>query len=165
MADVPPTVDYESLTVRASSERPFVSYRIETEESDDDPNPDDESYTKELLTTAADAERVTFGRSADDVDDARAFLADTDFERDVVFLHEQPVSNCRELAVNYVSTTADSFDVEFCTPLRPADVDCSVDRRDVVAALVRFPLRTDTVSSYSVGGGRDCRRPPRRERG
>lgn len=155
-ADVPPAVDYESLVVRNSAGDPFVSY-----EGDGDSG-DDETFVNEPLATADDADRVSFARSVDGVDDARAFLADTDFERDVVFLNEQPVSECRTLAVSYVSTTADSFDVEFCAPLRPADVDCSADRRDVAVALVRFRLATDSVSSYSYGGGRSCRRPPGR---
>lgn len=153
-ASVPPAVDYESLVVRNPAGDPFVSYGGDGDNG--------ETFVDEPLATADDADRVSFARSVDGVDDARAFLADTDFERDVVFLDERPVSECRTLAVRYVSTTADSFDVDFCTPLRPADVDCSVGRRDVVVALVRFRLATDSVSSYSYGGGRSCRRPPGR---
>lgn len=153
---VPPTVDYDALVIRNPAGESFVSYGGADADADGG-----DAFVDELLTTAADAGRVSFSPGVDGVDEARAFLDATDFERDAVFVMEQPVAECRALDVNYVTTTADSFDIEFCTPLRPADVDCRADRRDVAAAVVRFRLSTDSVTSYSVGGGRSCRRPPR----
>ncbi|WP_152040648.1 hypothetical protein [Salinigranum salinum] len=165
-----PTADYDALSVRNPTGESFVRYGDSGAErpTDDEPRsndpPSEPSYVGELLATAADAERIAFTADVDGVDDARRFLDETDFERDVVYVHERPVSECRALAVSYVTTDADSFDLEFCSPLRPADVACEVDRRDVVVALVRFPLATDGISSHSIGGGGGCERPPRERR-
>jgi hypothetical protein len=165
-----PTADYDALSVRNPAGEPFVEYgdpdeRRTTDDGDRRADDADEpSYVGELLATAADADRIAFTADVDGVDDARRFLDETDFERDVVYVHERPVSECRALAVSYVTTDDDSFDMEFCSPLRPADVACETDRRDVVVALVRFRLATDSLSSYSVGGGGGCERPPRERR-
>jgi hypothetical protein len=164
------TVDYDALSVRNPAGEPFVRYgdpddRRTTDDGDRRADHADEpSYVGEPIATAADADRIAFTADVDGVDDARRFLDETDFERDVVYVHERPVSECRALAVSDVTTDADSFDLEFCFPLRPADVACEVDRRDVVVVLVRFRLATDRLSGYSVGGGGGCKRPPRDRR-
>jgi hypothetical protein len=152
-----PTVDYDAVTVRDPDGDSFVRYEDRQGESESD------RYTDALVSTADDADRVTFTRDVAGVAEARTFLAETAFGREVVYVSEQPVGECRTLQVDAVSTEGDSFDLDFCAPLRPADVACSVDRRDVVAAFVRFPFGADSPSSYTVGHGGSCREPPRGE--
>lgn len=155
-AGVPPTVDHEAVFVRDSSPEPFVTLDDETTSGSAS---DDVSFTREPLLTDADADRVSFTRAVDGTDEARAFLDDTDFGRSAVYLAEQRVSACRRLAVSHVTTDRDSFDIEFCSPVRPADVECRVEDTDVVAGFVRFPFGADELSGYGVGGGTSCHRP------
>ncbi|WP_380675949.1 hypothetical protein [Salinigranum sp. GCM10025319] len=152
---VQPTLDYDAAIVRNPDPESFVRY--------DSEGPDRDEYLQETLTTTADADRVSFATEIDGVDDARRLLRETDFERNVVHVSERPVGECRALEVDYVTVDGDSFDLDFCSPLRPADVACSLDERDVVAAFVRFPMETDDLASYTVGHGGSCERPRRRE--
>ena len=160
-ATVEPSVAYEPVFLRCSTAEPVVAHG--EPETGEPATVGDQSFTDELLLTADDAAGVSFTRDVDGVDEVRTFLAETDFEREAVYLREQPISACRRLAVGYVTTEARSFDIEFCAPLRPADVACSIGDREAVAAFVRFPFATDEVSGYSIGGGRTCRRPHRPE--
>lgn len=146
-----PSVAYQTVRVRSPDGTPFVRYRTED-------GGESTEFVEAVLATADDAGRVSFTREVPGVDDARAFLAETDFERAVVYLAERRIQECRTLAVEAVTTDGDSFDLDFCSPLRPADVACRVDRHDVVVVLVRFPLDAADISSYSVGGGGSCRR-------
>jgi hypothetical protein len=159
-AGAPATVDFETVFVRSRSSEPFVVLDDETTSASAS---GDVPFTREPLLTAADADRVSFTRSVDGDDDARAFLDDTDFDRSAVYLAEQRVSACRRLEVSYVTTDGDSFDIEFCSPLRPADVECRVEDTHVVAAFVRFPFGADQLAGYGVGGGTSCHRPRPRE--
>lgn len=155
-AGVSPTVDFEAAFVRSQTPEPFVALGDETTRAS---TATDSSFTREPLLTADDADRVSFTRAVDGIDEARAFLDDTDFDREAIYLAEQRISACRQLEVSYVTTERDAFDVEFCSPLRPADVECRVDDTDAVLALVRFPFAADEASGYSVGGGPNCHRP------
>jgi hypothetical protein len=151
-----PGVEYDALFVRNPTGEPFVTYTDDDGETESDP-------VSTVLYTADDADRVSFRRGVDGVDDARRFLADTDFSDRAVLLREHPVGECRALLVDSVVTSEDSFDVDFCRRLRPADVECSTDRRDVVLSLVRVPYAGEPTS-YTVGSGGSCeRRPPGEE--
>lgn len=150
-----PSVPYDSLFVRNPGGEPFVEF------TDDDGETESDGVTARLSSTD-DADRVAFGGDVDGVDDARAFLDATEFETETVLLVEQVVGECHELLVDYVTTSDDSFDVDFCRRLRPADVDCSTEARDVVLGLVRFRF-SGNASSYTVGSGGSCERRGRGE--
>ena len=152
---VQPTLDYDAVIVRNPAAESFVRY--------DADGPDRDDYLQETLTTAAEADRVSFATEVPGVDDARRLLRETDFERSVVHVSEHRVGACRALEVDYVTTDGDSFDLDFCSPLRPADVACDLDDRDVAAAFVRFPMETDDIGSYTLGRGGSCERPRGRE--
>jgi hypothetical protein len=151
---VQPTLDYDAVIVRNPAAEPFVRYESE-DESDE--------FLRQVLTTAADADRISVATAVAGADEARSFLRETDFERNVVHVSEHRLSGCRALEVDYVTAEGNSFDLDFCSPLRPAEVACEVDDRAVVAAFVRFPMATDDVGSYTVGSGGSCERPRRRE--
>jgi hypothetical protein len=155
---VQPTLDYDAVIVRNPAAEPFVRYDSENR-ADDDPD----ERLRRPLTTAADADRISFRTAVTGTDEARSFLRETDFERNVVHVSEHRLSGCRALKVDYVTTEGNSFDLDFCSPLRPADVACELDDRAVVAAFVRFPMATDDIGSYTVGSGGSCERPRRRE--
>jgi hypothetical protein len=156
---VRPSLDYDALTLRNPAAEPFVEYEAE------EPTPDErDEFLERTLATPEDANRVSLTGDVAGVDEARTFLDDTDFDRSVVHISEQRIPECRALTVDYVTTDGESFDLDFCSPLRPADVACRLGERDVVAAFVRFPMATDTVSLSTVGSGGSCDRPRRSER-
>jgi hypothetical protein len=155
---VQPTLDYDAVTVRNPAAEPFVSYASENAPEDERGEP-----LQRTLVTTDEADRISFTTAVAGVEKARRLLRETDFERSVVHVSEHRVGACRALEVDYVTTDGDSFDLDFCSPLRPADVDCSLDDRDVVAAFVRFPMATDDVGSYTIGRGGSCERPRRPE--
>jgi hypothetical protein len=158
-ATAQPGLAYDALTVRNPADEPFVEYDPENPEPDES-----DEFLQRTLATPGDADRVSFTGDVTGVDEARAFLAATDFDRSVVHVSEQRIPECRALEVDYVTADGNSFDLDFCSPLRPADVACRLDERDVVAAFVRFPMATDTVSLSTVGSGGSCDRPRRPER-
>jgi hypothetical protein len=155
---VQPSLDYDALTARNPADEPFVEYESESPETDES-----EEFLERTLTTPEEADRVSFTAEVAGVDEARAFLDGTDFDRSVVHVSEQRIAECRALEVDYVTTDGGSFDLDFCSPLRPADVACRLGEHDVVAAFVRFPMATDTVSLSTVGSGGSCERPRRPE--
>ncbi len=151
-----PTLDYDAVMVRNPVDEPFVRYDSENSLEDEADEP-----LQRTLVTADEADRISFTTAVAGVEEARALLRETDFERSVVHVSEHRVGACRALEVDYVTTDTDTFDLDFCSPLRPADVACSLDDRDVVAAFVRFPMATDDVGSYTLGRGGSCERPRR----
>ncbi|AUV81154.1 hypothetical protein C2R22_05350 [Salinigranum rubrum] len=155
---VQPTLDYDAVIVRNPAAEPFVGYDPADSLEDETDEP-----LQRTLVTADEADRVSFRTEVAGVEEARALLRETDFERSVVHVSEHRVGACRTLEVDYVTVDGDSFDLDFCSPLRPADVACSLDDRDVVAAFVRFPMATDDIGSYTLGRGGSCERPRRPE--
>ena len=153
---VQPTLDYDAAIVRNPVPEPFVRDASEDTDGDGSGEP-----FRRTLETAADADQVSFATEVAGVGEARALLDGTDFERNVVHVSEHRVGECRALEVDYVTTDGDSFDLDFCSPLRPADVACRLDAHDMVAAFVRFPMAADSVGSYTLGRGGSCERPRR----
>ncbi|WP_424009407.1 hypothetical protein [Haloferax denitrificans] len=120
------------------------------------------SYLDDFLVTT-DEERadVEFAADPDGIDEARAFIDETDFDAQTLVITQHRPNACHRVKLLYVTNPPDSaVHLDFCYPLRPASVECSVDDRHVVASLVRLPYSSQDESSWGHGGGSSCLLPP-----
>jgi len=97
----------------------------------------------------------------DDVDgaeDARQFLAETDFESAFVFLDRGLVRQCYEQHLCYVTWDAAELRRTYAEVYRDYDVTCSTEERDTVARFVRLdgsvdPLEIESGGTHTRYGG------------
>ncbi|WP_225336163.1 hypothetical protein [Halomicrobium urmianum] len=90
----------------------------------------------------------------------REFTTGTDLETESVFLLQRDVAECRDLVLQGVRRESDSVHVDTCSDVRPADVECSKERRDVVAFAIRLPFPGDDFNGYGASSGSSCRTRP-----
>ncbi|MFC7127900.1 hypothetical protein [Haloferax chudinovii] len=148
--------DYDVLTVRNDDETAVFR---DTARDDEDA---ESSYLDDFLVTT-DEERagVEFAADPDGVDEARAFIDETNFDEQTLVITQHRTDACHRVKLLYVTHPPDSVvHLDFCYPLRPASVECSADDRHVVASLVRLPYSSQGESSWGHGGGRSCHLPP-----
>ena len=160
--DPVPPVDYEVRFVRDRDGRSL--FRVGDDEGDrGDSGEDDEpaeirSHT-EYLTDERDREELTF-RSTEPASDLRAFVEGVDLDSRSVFLLQRPIGECYEARLVGVYRETDGVDVDFCRALRPADVECSADDRDVLGVGVRLPFSGESFSGYGTGWSGGCEHRP-----
>ena len=105
-----------------------------------------------LIAGVDRAGRVQFA-DVEGADDARSFVAATDFEAETLLLETRLVAECYRLELCAVTWSETSYHTYFGRTLRPAEVACATDARDRVAALVRIPdaLDPDRVNAHGSG--------------
>ncbi|MFK5605836.1 hypothetical protein [Haloferax volcanii] len=147
--------DYDQLHLRNDAESGIFRDAARDDEQTES------SYLDDFLVTT-DEERadVEVAAEPDGIDEARAFIDETDFDEQTLVITQHRVDACHRVKLLYVTHPPDSVvDLDFCRPLRPASVECSVDDRHVVASLVRLPYSSQGESSWGHGGGSSCRIP------
>lgn len=113
-----------------------------------------------LFVDEADLETLRFVREPEGTADVRSFAEETTFDRESLFVVQQPIGQCYRLAVSYADRDEDSFRLETCRVLRDASVPCEADVRELAVTFVRLPFAFDEVPrGYSISGGSDCPRP------
>ncbi|RDZ42487.1 hypothetical protein C5B91_15450 [Haloferax sp. Atlit-10N] len=147
--------DYDALTVRNDAETAI--FRDAAREDEDTGS----SYLDDfLVTTDEERENVAVAAEPDGIDEARAFIDETDLDEQTLVITQHRTDACHRVKLLYVTNPPDSVvHLDFCHPLRAASVECSVDDRHIVASLIRLPYSTDE-SSWGHGGGSSCRLPP-----
>ncbi|WP_277554041.1 hypothetical protein [Halobaculum limi] len=120
-----------------------------------------------FIASRETADQIEFA-DLDGAADARAFLAETAFDAETIYVERYPVRACYTLQLCGVSWTETSIDTEFGRILRDADVACEADARESTAWLIRIPevLDPDRITNYGSGSSsRSCseRGPPNRE--
>lgn len=111
--------------------------------------------------TAGGEETETDGEGGADAAGAvSAFVAETDFETESLYLQSSRVSECFRLRLCHVSWQSDSVDTDYTRQLRPYDERCEADAHVFESRLIRLPvaLDGDGVHSYSsgIGGSGRC---------
>ena len=138
------------------------------ESSTDDPSdggstPPDRARAREVIPDEGTAASLRFA-NVDGAAAAREFVDATDFGAQTLYLESNPVGECYERVLCYVTWSADEIDTDYARVLRPYDAPCSQDRKQTVVHLIRIPdvLDPDQVSGYgsSYGGG-PCHVPGR----
>ena len=112
-----------------------------------------------------DIEALTFDPRPPDYDEVKAFLAETDYHNESVFLANHEVDACHRVVLNYAQRrgrgAGAGYAVHLCQVMREPAVDCSVDEMHHQLVLVRLPVAYDEPPSGSGGGwARSCSTPP-----
>lgn len=119
----------------------------------------DDGTGRLLIADESSAERVEFGDGVPDADveSTRAFLAETAFDEETVYVTERTVDSCNRFRLQSVSWEPGRIDFEQCTELRPTDEPCEAGASERVALFVRIPAVLE--QEITSGGRRDrpCR--------
>jgi hypothetical protein len=151
-------VDPPTVALRHESEDPIVRFRSTPTEAD--------GYHSQVRFVA---DRETAGRmeilaDVEGQDAARAFLGETDFDRETVYVSRHGVGACYELQPCYVRWSDEDVHVQFARLYRSPDVACSTDERHRVVTLFRLPEAIDPDAINSFGGGTQSGGCPSRRR-
>ncbi|MCO8265279.1 hypothetical protein NKF06_01405 [Haloferax sp. AB510] len=147
--------DYDQLQLRNDTES-----AIFRDAARDDDGAGSSYLDDFLVTTDEERADVEFAADPDGIDEARAFIDETDFDAQTLVITQHRTDACHRVKLLYVTHPPDSaVHLDFCYPLRPASVECSVDDRHVVASLVRLPYSSQDESSWGHGGGSSCHLP------
>lgn len=131
-------------------------------------DPPDDANRHGLVASAETADRLWFA-DVDEADEARRFVADTDFDAETLYVEFRRVSECSTLELCSVSWSDTEIETRYGSTLRDADVSCQADAKDAVSHLIRIPeaLDPDRIrsrgSSWRSSGCRRHRRPERSE--
>ncbi len=135
--------DLETVSVRRDSPDPFVGL--------------DDSTGVSFLVESADRDTLAFDVEPPGTDEARAFVAKTDFETQAVGVFQAKLGACHRRHIEYLVSREGYVEAEFCRILRDGDVACETSDRDMVATFVRFPYPHDTtISNARYGSGSSC---------
>lgn len=120
----------------------------------------DDGTGRLLITDESTAEGVEFGDGVPDADveSTRAFLAETAFGEETIYVIERTIDSCNRFRLQSVSWEPGRIDFEQCTELRPTDEPCEAGASERVALFVRIPAVLE--QEITSGGRRDrpCRR-------
>ncbi|POG56073.1 hypothetical protein [Haloferax marisrubri] len=148
--------DYDVLTVRNEANTAIFRDAARDDEDAESSYPDDF-----LVTTDEERADVAVAAEPDGIDEARAFVDETNFDEQTLVITQHRPNACHRVKLLYVTHPPDSVvHLDFCYPLRDASVECSVDDRHVVASLVRLPYSSQDESGWGHGSGSSCHLPP-----
>jgi hypothetical protein len=156
-------VDPPHVSLRNAALEPIVwsGTPTETPDTEESGEPAIDSWAHHVVASDEAAAELTFA-DVDGVDEAREFLAETDFDAATVYVERQLVGECYRHELCWVRWTDSEIETDYARILRDADVACEADARSVVTKLIRLPvtLEPGQISSYgSSSGGGPCRRP------
>lgn len=155
--------DPESYVLRNDAETPpawLPDDRRGRTTGDATTGPPERARTRRFVASEESAGRLAFA-DVEGVDEARQFVADTDFGSETLYVESQAVDECRTLELCYVTWSAGDVETQYGGHYRDADVSCGADARDAVTWLIRIPdtLDPDAVTSYGSGwSSNGCRR-------
>lgn len=167
--DTGPVPDYVVLRT-PDSEPPVWFLDEDADAAADETAPEtrpERARQRGFVADAADAERLRFA-DVDGADEAREFVADTDYDAETVYVESRSIRQCLTLELCNVTWSASDVETDYGSNYRDADEACSADERDAVTVLIRIPeaLDPDRVrSSGSSWSSTGCRseRPPARD--
>jgi hypothetical protein len=114
-----------------------------------------------LVTDGATAATLSFS-DVEGVEEARAFVAATDFDSESLYLHQTPLGDCYRLKLCSVSWGGEAVSLRYVPVLESYDVACSAEERDTLATFVRIPVALDPGQTVKVDRSNDagrCGRP------
>ena len=153
--------DPASVVLRGPPDEPVLRDAGDGTDGDDE---SDRQVDEWRHTLVADAETAASASIADvdGADEARRFLAETDFDAETVYVERHVVGECYDQQLCWVRWTDERVETSYARVLRDADVSCSADARVGVTHLIRLSaaLDPDGVSRFSSSGGSGrCRTP------
>ncbi|GAB3699043.1 hypothetical protein [Halorubrum pallidum] len=154
------------VTLRGSTTEPNIVMRESTESGTGDSPNERDDWAQYVLSGDDDADALTFAE-VEGVDEARAFLDQTEFDSETVYVERHLVGECYRHRLCWVRWTRREIETDYARVLRDVDVACEADARVAVTNLIRLPVALDSerISSYSSGGGSGaCPRPTEDDR-
>ncbi|WP_241431974.1 hypothetical protein [Haloferax mucosum] len=145
--------DYDRHTIRHEADEAIFRSA--------DANADDDDIDEFVLTTNEDRKNLDIVATPAGIDDARAFIDETNFQDEGLAIVQHRVDACRKIKLLYVASPPDEFArFRFCTVIRDASVECSTDAMHVVASIIRVPNSDSDETSWGYSRGSSCRLPP-----
>ena len=144
--------DYEMTTVR--EERVFAPFWLE--EYENEANRPSQPVGGGLVTEPPSEGSVFFDPDADAAVSLRSFVADTDFQRECVYLWSTRVRGCETVQLRGVRRREDTIAVSLCGAGRPPTTACVEADRHTVALAVRLPFSGDEAAVNGVRWSSDC---------
>ncbi|WP_135854339.1 hypothetical protein [Halorussus salinus] len=161
--------DPEAVWLRSSDRpRPLVwlpreEARVGDSSGDDSgsSSPPEDARQSAFVASRADADRLGVA-DEEGADAVRRFVAETDFERQTLYVENREVGACRAPELCSVAWSASDIHTEYARTFRDADVACRADERDATAVVIRIPdaIDPEEVNSHGSGWGRGCRSVP-----
>lgn len=155
--------DPDQYSLRSPQDGPLLWF---ARPGGDSPTPPDRDSASRRGLVASEETAATLS-IADGVDapDARAFVDETDFDSETLYLEHRTVGECYRLELCYVTWDETDIDTRYGRFLRDHDAACEADASVTEARLTRVPAALDPeqISSYGSGvssGG--CHPPPGR---
>lgn len=131
----------------------------ETERSGSHTSSTEHRVIQTLFVDDEDVSEVTFadGVSQRDVDEAKSFLQETDFDDQSVFFRTVRTESCQRYRIQSVSWEPGHVEYEFCRELRPPTHTCAADRWEAVGLFIRIPAALNTdLSGTGASGHSPC---------
>lgn len=137
-------LDYEQSSSTTDGEQPLYRWTGEEDRS--------EQYL--LVSTDETVENLDF--QTEDTTSVERALERTDFETTSALLVQRSHTACHSLDAFEVIRRPDEVKATLCRQVRPADTDCSTDRRQTTAMLLRLPFATTPDTELSVARSSRC---------
>lgn len=150
--------DPPQLVARGGTERPPIQLAdADDETTDEEPEPMRFRTAHSVVDDPETAERLTVADDVEVDDDLAAFVEETAFGSETLYVETNAVRECFELALCWVSWQPDEIHTDYARRLRPYDTACTADARRLESRLVRLPvaLDADAVTAFgtSIGSG------------
>lgn len=108
---------------------------------------------------AADALEFADGVSDEDVAATRAFLDETAFDDETVYVTHIRPRSCYQYQIHSVSWEPGRVEYDYCRELRPPEDRCEAGRRDALALLIQIPaVLTTEITGSGASGRSPCER-------
>lgn len=156
--------DPPMVSLRSETDLPPI-YESDSEEKFTSPSRFDRpsgGYLHTIVSSESSSGRLTVADHVDD-DPVTAFISETDFDSETLYLETRQIEACYRLQLCYISWAPDDIHTDYVRKLRPYDEHCKADATAYESRLIRIPatLDEDSVNSYgsSVSGGGQCGDP------
>jgi hypothetical protein len=147
-------VDPESYSLRNPNDEPTVWTGKRPTPREDERRTHYRHHT--FVTSLDEAAGVSFA-DVPGVDEARAFLDETDYDAATVYVEQWRVQECFAPELCYVQWSESDVETSYTRRYRDADVACETDAEDAIATLIRIPEAFDPsdINGYgsSYGSG------------
>ncbi|NUB92066.1 hypothetical protein HT576_13675 [Haloterrigena sp. SYSU A121-1] len=132
------THEYESLSIRSTDDTP-VAYSSEDAAEDAEEKRAPRYLADFFVTDEDDAAALWFTGAAadDDVDAARAFVEETDFDGESIYVDQRSIDDCYRRRLLSVRAADGEFRTDYCRALKAPMEPCEADRSVTEAVFVR----------------------------
>jgi hypothetical protein len=104
----------------------------------------------QVLDSQSRADELEYA-DVDGADDVRAFVDDTDFDAETVYVNQRSVPACYRLELCGASWTSTNVDLAYSRLGLAYDVPCEADAKVIEARFLRLPVALDHESVTSMG--------------